>query len=60
MCKAKTAHDAVLGKNKASLAKKPLTATEAPLLVTKSSIAKLDDIAETINLDLSTILAEQI
>ena len=41
--KAKRTHDAVLGKIDASLAKKPLTATEAPHLDTKSLIAKLDD-----------------
>ena len=60
LCKAKAAHDAVLGKNNASLAKKPLTATEAPHLDTKSLIAKLDDIAKAIDLDVSTILAEPI
>ena len=60
LCKAKAAHDVVLGKINASLAKKPLTATEAPHLDTKSLNAKLDDVAKTIDLDMSTILAEQI
>ena len=60
LCNAKAAHDAVLGKFDASLAKKPLTATEAPHLDTKSLIAKLDEIAKTIDLDVSTILAAQI
>ena len=60
LCKAKAAHDAVLGKINASLAKKPLTATEAPHLDTKSLIAKLDEVAKTVDLDVSTILAEQI
>ena len=60
LCKAKAAHDAVLGKIDASLAKKPLTATEAPHLNTESVIAKLDDVAKTVDLDVSTILAEQI
>ena len=60
LCEANAAHDAVLGKIDASLAKKPLTATEVPHLNTKSLIAKLDDVAKTIDLDLSTILAEQI
>ena len=60
LCKAKAAHDAVLGKFDASLAKKPLTATETPHLDTKSLIAKLDEVAKTIDLDMSTILAEQI
>ena len=60
LCKAKAAHDAVLGKIDASLAKKSLTATEAPHMDTKSSIAKLDVVAKTVDLDVSTILAEQI
>ena len=36
LCKAEASHDAFLGKIDASLAKKPLTATEAPHLDTKS------------------------
>ena len=60
LCKAKAAHDAVLRKIDASLAKKPITATEAPHLDTKSLIAELDEVAKTIDLDVSTILAEQI
>ena len=60
MCKAKAVHDAVLQKLDNSLAKKPLTATEAPHLDTKFLIAKLDDVAKIIDLDVSTILAEQI
>ena len=44
----------------ASLAKRPLTAHEAPHLNTKSLNAKLDEVAKTIDLDVSTILAEQI
>ena len=59
-CKAKAAHDAVLGKIDAYLAKKQLTANEAPHLDTKSLIAKLDDVATTVDLDVSTTLAEQI
>ena len=47
LCKAKSAHDAVLGKIDASLTKKPLTANDAPHLDTKSLIAKLDDVAKT-------------
>ena len=43
-----------------SLANKPLTANEAPHLDTKPLIAKLDDVAKTVDLDVSTILAEQI
>ena len=60
MCKTKAAHDAVLGKFDTSLSKKPLTATEAPHLDTNYLIAKLDDVAKVIDLDVSTILAEQI
>ena len=60
LCKTKATHDAVLGKIDASLANKPLTANEAPHLDTKSLIAKLDDVAKTVDLDVSTILAEQI
>ena len=60
LCKAKPAHDAILGKFNTFLAKKPLTATEAPHLDTKSLIAKLDDVAKTVDLEVSTILAEPI
>ena len=56
----KAADGAVLGKVDASLAKKLLTATEALHLDTKSLIAKLDDVAKTIDLDVSTLLVEQI
>ena len=60
MCKAKAAHNAVLVKIDASLAKKPLTANEAPNLDTKSLSAKLGDVAKTVDLDVSTVLVEQI
>ena len=60
LCKAKTAHDAVLGKIDASLAKNSLTVDEAPHMDTKSLIAKLDEVAKTVDLDVSPILAEQI
>ena len=60
LCKAKAANDSVLGKTDASLAKKTLTATEAPQLDTKSLFAKLDDVTKTVDIDVSTILAEQI
>ena len=59
-CKAKAAHDAVSGKIDASLIKKTLTAMEAPHLNAKSLIAKLDDVAKTVDLDVSTIMAEHI
>ena len=54
LCKAKAAHDAVLGKTDASLAKKTLTAKEAPHLDTKSLVVKPDDVAKTVDLDVST------
>ena len=60
LCKAKTAHDFVLGKIDASLAKKPLTITEALHLHTKTFISKLDEVAKSVDFDVSTILAEQI
>ena len=60
LCKAKAAHNAVLGKIDASLAKNSLTANEAPHLDTTSLIVKIDDVAKTVDLDVSTILAEQI
>ena len=50
----------MLGENDASSAKKPLTANEAQHLDSKSLIAKLDEVAKAIDLDVSTILAEQI
>ena len=49
-----------MGKNYASLATTPLTATEASHFDTKSLIAKLNDVAKTIDLDVSTILPEEI
>ena len=60
LCKAKAAHYAVLGIIDGSRTKKTLTATEVPHLATKCLIAKLDDVAKTVDLDVSTILAEQI
>ena len=49
----------MLGKTEASLAKKRLTASNAPLLNTKALIQKLDEVAKTVDLDVSTILEEQ-
>ena len=60
LCRAKLAHDSLLGKLDTSLTKKVLTATEAPHLDTKALIAKLDEFSEMVDLDVSTILAEQI
>ena len=49
----------MLGKTDASLTKKCLTASDAPHLNTKSLIQKLDEVAKTVDLDVSTILEEQ-
>ena len=59
LCQAKQAHDLVLGKTDASLAKKCLTASDAPHLNTRALIQKLDEVAKTVDLDVSTILEEQ-
>ena len=60
LCQAKIAHESILGKIDASSAKKLLTITEAPHLDTKALIAKLDEVAKSVDLDVSTILAEKI
>ena len=54
------AHDAVLGKIDASLAKKTTTVTETSHLETKALTTRQDDVAKTVDRDVSTILAEQI
>ena len=59
VCQAKQAHELVLGKTNASLAKKFLTISDAPHLDTKALIQNLDEVAKTVDLDISTILAEQ-
>ena len=59
LCQAKEAHDLVLGKTDASLAKKYLTASDAPHLNTQALIQKLDEVAKTVDRDVSTILEEQ-
>ena len=56
---AKQAHDLVLGKTDASLAKKSITASDAPHLDTKGLIQKLDEVANPVDLDVSTILEEK-
>ena len=58
-CLAKQAHDLVLGKTDASLIKKVLTTSDAPHLKTKALIQKLDEVGKTVDLDVSTILEEQ-
>ena len=49
-----------MGKIDASLVKKMILDMEAPHLDTKSLITKLDDVAKTVDNDVSTILAEPI
>ena len=58
LCKAKATYDAVLEKIDASLAKKTLRATENPHFDTEALITVLDEVAITVDLDVSTILAE--
>ena len=59
LCRAKQAHDLVLGKSDASLVKKCLTAFDAPHLNTEALILKLDEVAKTVDIDVSTVLVEQ-
>ena len=59
LCPAKRAHDIVLGKTDASLAKKCRKASDAPHLYTKALIQKLDEVPKTVDVDVSTILEEQ-
>ena len=59
LCQAKQTRDLVLGKADASLATKCLAVSDAPHLDTKALIQKLDEVAKTVDLDVSTILAEQ-
>ena len=49
----------MLGKTDLSLVKKILTTSDAPHLDTKALIQKLDEVAKTVDLDVSTILTEQ-
>ena len=59
LSRAKQAHELVVGKTNASLIKKILTTSDALRLDTKALIQKLDEVAKTVDLDVSTILAEQ-
>ena len=59
LCQAKQAEDLVPGKADASLIKKCLTTSDAPHLNTKALIQKLDEVAKTVDLYVSTILEEQ-
>ena len=59
-CQAKQAHELVLGKTDASLVKQFLTTSDAPHLDTNALIQKLDEVLNTVDLDVSTIIAEKI
>ena len=59
LCQSKQTHELVLEKSDASLPKKLLTISDAPHLDIKALIRKLDEVAKTVDLDVSTILAEQ-
>ena len=59
LCPAKQADDLVLGRTAAFLVKKICTTSDAPHLDTKALIQKLDEVPKTVNLDVSTILVEQ-
>ena len=56
---AKQAHDLMLGKTNASLVKKFLKTSDAPHRDTKAFTQKLDEVAKTVDLDVSTIPTEQ-
>ena len=60
LCEARAAHDLVLITADALLKKKPLSATAAPLLRTQDLIVKLDDVSKVVDLDVPTILQEQL
>ena len=60
LCKARAAHDLIISDPDTLLAKKTLSATAAPLLRTQDLITKLDDVAKVVDLDVPTILQEQL
>ena len=60
LCKGKLAHVSVLGKLDASLTMKTLTAAQVPRIDAKALIPKLDEISKNVELEVSTILAEQV
>ena len=60
LCQAKQAHELMVGKPDASLVKKLLTSSNALHLDTKALIQKLDEVAKTVDFDVSSILAEQL
>ena len=59
-CKARAAHDLVISDSDALLGKRTLSAATAPHLRTQDLITKLDDVAKVVDLDVPTILQEQL
>ena len=60
LCKARAAHDLVISDSDNLLAKTTLSAAAAPHLRTHDLITKLDDVAKGVDLDVPTILQEQL
>ena len=60
LCKARAAHDLVISDSDTLLAKRTVSAATAPHLRTQDLITKLDDVAKVVDLDISTILQEQL
>ena len=60
LCKARAANGLVISDSDTRLAKKTLSATAAPHLKTQDLITKLDDVAQIFDLDVPTILQEQL
>ena len=58
--KARAAHESLISDPDTLLVKKTLSATAAPHLKTQDLITKLDDVAKVVDLDISTILQEQL
>ena len=60
LCNARGAHGLVISDPDTLLAKKTLSATDYPHLRTQDLITKLDDLAKVVDLDVPTILQEQL
>ena len=60
LCKARAAHDSVLGEPDTFFVRKTLSATAALHFRTQDLITKQDDVAKLVDLDVPTILQEQL
>ena len=60
LCKARAAHNLVISDSDTLLAKKTLSVAAAHHLKTQDLITKLDDVAKEVDLDVPTILQEQL